>query len=64
MGDRHKDQDREVKLDGIGGVNILVKAEVHRSGKYLQTIDMLKTALYLMRTHRDQLPMLCFRKSS
>lgn len=32
MGDRHKDPDRIVPLDGIGGVNILVKAEVHRDG--------------------------------
>ena len=32
MGDRHKDKDKEVPLDGVGGVNILVKAEVHRSG--------------------------------
>ena len=34
MGDRHKDKDRIVPLDGIGGVNILVKAEVHRSGEF------------------------------
>ena len=34
MGDQHKDKDREVKLDGIGGVSILVKAEVHRHGWY------------------------------
>lgn len=32
MGDRHKDPHREVHLDGIGGVSILVKASVHRSG--------------------------------
>ncbi|KAL8748047.1 MAG: hypothetical protein Q9190_000132 [Brigantiaea leucoxantha] len=32
MGNRHKDKDREVNLDGIGGVSILVKADVHRSG--------------------------------
>ena len=32
MGDRHKDKDVEVNLDGIGGVNILVKADVHRYG--------------------------------
>ena len=32
MGDRHKDKDIEVNLDGIGGVNILVKADVHRYG--------------------------------
>ena len=33
MGDRHKDKDVEVHLDGIGGVNILVKANVHRFGE-------------------------------
>lgn len=33
MGDRRKDPNREVHLDGIGGVSILVKASVHRSGQ-------------------------------
>lgn len=33
MGDWRKDKDEEIELDGIGGVNILVKADVHRSGK-------------------------------
>ncbi|KAI9900440.1 hypothetical protein N3K66_004702 [Trichothecium roseum] len=32
MGDRHENHDEEIELDGIGGVNILVKADVHRSG--------------------------------
>jgi hypothetical protein len=32
-GDWRKDKDLEMPLDGIGGVNILVKADVHRSGK-------------------------------
>lgn len=32
MGDWRNNKDEEVELDGIGGVNILVKAEVHRSG--------------------------------
>ncbi|KAL4878581.1 Anp1-domain-containing protein [Aspergillus karnatakaensis] len=32
MGDWRKDKDVEVELDGIGGVNIVVKADVHRSG--------------------------------
>ncbi|KAK5787727.1 hypothetical protein VI817_010224 [Penicillium citrinum] len=32
MGDWRKNKDEEVDLDGIGGVNILVKADVHRSG--------------------------------
>jgi hypothetical protein len=31
-GNRHADKDYEWKLDGIGGVSILVKADVHRSG--------------------------------
>ena len=32
MGDWRDDKDVELALDGIGGVNILVKADVHRSG--------------------------------
>lgn len=32
MGDWRDDKDVELELDGIGGVNILVKADVHRSG--------------------------------
>ena len=32
MGDWRKNKDEEVELDGIGGVNILVKADVHRAG--------------------------------
>ena len=33
MGDWRYNKDEEVELDGIGGVNILVKADVHRSGE-------------------------------
>lgn len=33
MGDWRNNKDEEVELDGIGGVNILVKADVHRAGK-------------------------------
>ena len=32
MGDWRQNKDEEIKLDGIGGVNIIVKADVHRSG--------------------------------
>ncbi|MCJ1290544.1 hypothetical protein MMC34_002083 [Xylographa carneopallida] len=32
MGDWRGDKDEEISLDGIGGVNILVKADVHRTG--------------------------------
>lgn len=34
MGDWRFNKDEEVELDGIGGVNILVKADVHRSGMW------------------------------
>ena len=33
MGDWRQNKDEEIQLDGIGGVNIVVKADVHRSGK-------------------------------
>ena len=32
MGDWRDNKDVEIPLDGIGGVNILVKADVHRAG--------------------------------
>lgn len=32
LGDQRADKDEEMPLDGIGGVNIIVKADVHRSG--------------------------------
>lgn len=35
MGDWRDNKDYEIELDGIGGVNILVKADVHRSGTWL-----------------------------
>lgn len=35
MGDWRDNKDYEIELDGIGGVNILVKADVHRSGEFL-----------------------------
>lgn len=37
MGDWRKNKDEEVELDGIGGVNILVKADVHRTGTWKLT---------------------------
>lgn len=38
MGDWRKNKDEEVELDGIGGVNILVKADVHRTGKEIPSV--------------------------
>ncbi|PSN63889.1 hypothetical protein BS50DRAFT_637225 [Corynespora cassiicola Philippines] len=32
MGDWREDKDVEIPLDGVGGVNIIVKADVHRAG--------------------------------
>jgi hypothetical protein len=39
LGDWRLDKDEELALDGIGGVNILVKADVHRSGIYLPSFS-------------------------
>ena len=41
MGDWRNNKDDEVKLDGIGGVSILVKADVHRSGKLFFPYSLL-----------------------
>ena len=41
MGDRHADPFEEIELDGIGGVNILVKADVHRSGWFWTEVYIL-----------------------
>lgn len=38
MGDWRQNKDEEVQLDGIGGVNIVVKADVHRSGRSLTVL--------------------------
>ena len=54
MGNRHKDPDKEVPLDGIGGVNILVKAEVHKSGKK----SSCKWSVVIDSSCRHQLPIL------
>lgn len=42
MGDWRDNKDVEIPLDGIGGVNILVKADVHRSGTsaFLEPISL------------------------
>jgi hypothetical protein len=34
MGNWRDNKDDEIQLDGIGGVNIMVKADVHRSGEH------------------------------
>ena len=45
LGDWRNNKDEEVELDGIGGVNILVKADVHRSGKQNQSASHSLTIL-------------------
>ena len=35
MGDWRENSNFEIPLDGIGGVSIIVKADVHRSGESL-----------------------------
>lgn len=44
MGDWRNNKDEEINLDGIGGVNILVKADVHRSGMSA-AVDTIVTSL-------------------
>lgn len=39
LGDWRNNKDEEVELDGVGGVNILVKADVHRSGMQQQALS-------------------------
>jgi len=41
MGDWRRNKDEELELDGIGGVNIIVKADVHRSGKFVKLLELL-----------------------
>lgn len=62
MGDWRQNKDVEVELDGIGGVNIVVKADVHRSG--MQDDDGVNQKNQLTSSLRHQLPMLRLRKSS
>ena len=53
MGDWRKDKDEEIELDGVGGVNIVVKADVHRTGtvascllKYHSNTGLLTFPIY------------------
>jgi len=43
LGDWRNDKDEEIELDGIGGVNIMVKADVHRSGMWAPQIFSHRT---------------------
>jgi Anp1 len=61
MGDWRKNKDEEVELDGIGGVNILVKADVHRSGMLLINKNPLIWGVS-NRLIRHQLPLIRFRE--
>jgi hypothetical protein len=47
LGDRHLNKDEVMKLDGIGGVSILVKADVHRSGATPSTHLLSWLIMYL-----------------
>lgn len=57
MGDWRNNKDDEVELDGIGGVNIIVKADVHRSGRHLSL--PLQPNLLTFWYNRHQLSLLC-----
>ena len=61
LGDWRNNKDEEVELDGIGGVNILVKADVHRSGEWETIGKRLVETLTVGPRH--QFPMLRIRES-
>jgi hypothetical protein len=44
MGNWRNNKDDEIQLDGIGGVNIMVKADVHRSGSTCYILFMLRSS--------------------
>lgn len=46
MGDWRDDKHKELELDGVGGVNIIVKADVHRSGKFMNRARMQNPPRY------------------
>lgn len=60
MGDWRNNKDEEIALDGIGGVSILVKADVHRSG--MLTSVVVRTTW--LTSSRHQLPRLLVREPS
>ena len=60
LGDWRNNKDEEVELDGIGGVNILVKADVHRSGEW-ETIGKRFVEILTVGP-RHQFPMLRIRE--
>lgn len=60
MGDWRENKDEEIELDGIGGVNILVKADVHRSGSPVLPLKPSTSA----NSFRHQFPLLRLRKPS
>jgi len=58
-GDWREDKDVEMELDGIGGVSILVKADVHRSGKFASEHFKFCPRALLTRGDRNQLSDVC-----
>jgi len=63
MGDWRDNKDEEIELDGIGGVNIVVKADVHKSGKERRSLipnhganAMQASTSHVMRSKTKQRP--------
>ena len=54
MGDWRDNKDEEIELDGIGGVNIIVKADVNKSGKG----EIFPCLIMMLTKGRHQLSML------
>lgn len=61
MGDWRDNKDVEIPLDGIGGVNIVVKADVHRAGTSTRN-STNRAAKLTLTLHRHQLSLLRLRE--
>lgn len=60
MGDWRENKDEELELDGVGGVSIVVKADVHRSGKVTRGASRSRDEKRVLTSmSRYQLPLLC-----
>ena len=59
MGDWRDNKDEEIPLDGIGGVNIIVKADVHRAGMVHEAYGYASTSRITL-THSTGINFPCY----
>jgi hypothetical protein len=57
MGNWRNNRDEEIQLDGVGGVSIMVKADVHRSGEYYR---MSRLNIMILTSHFTGINFPCY----